>query len=134
MSPTRRALLNASAAVPALATGAAAASTTDATLVAMAAELRAIEAAYNTGCGTSDEFCRSPEGEGMMDRLEDIIGRMSELPAEGLEGIAAKAGRLCFSLHPRSGGHIMCCEDALVASLADDLSRLVPHATGGPEA
>ena len=68
----------------------------------------------------------------MMERLEDIIGRMSELPAEGLEGIAAKAGRLCFSLHPRSGG-LMYCEEPLVASLAADLSRLVPHATGGRE-
>ena len=105
----------------------------DVALVAMAAELRAIDDAYNIGCGTSDDFCKSAEGEGMMERLEDIIDRMSELPAEGLEGIAAKAGRLCFSLHPRSGG-LMYCEEPLVASLAADLSRLVPHATEGREA
>ena len=126
----RRAFLTASAAVTGFTAGVAAASTMDASLVAMAAELRAIEVAYNIGCGQSDDFCKSPEGEGMMERLEDIIDRMSELPAEGLEGIAAKAGRLCFSLHPRSGG-LMYCEEPLVASLAADLSRLVPHATGG---
>ena len=103
----------------------------DAALVAMAAELRAIEAAYNIGCGTSDEFCKSPEGEGLMERLEDIIDQMAETPANGLEGIAAKAGRLCFSLHPRSGGTLMNCEMPLLASLAEDLARLAPEAVGG---
>ena len=102
----------------------------DAALVAMAAELRAIEATYNAGCGTSDEFCKSAEGEAMMERLETIIDQMAETPAEGLEGIAAKAGRLCFSLHPRSGG-LMYCEEPLVESLAADLARLAPAAVGG---
>jgi hypothetical protein len=126
----RRVFLAASAAVPALAAGAAAASTPDAALVAMAAELQSIDRAYNAGCGQSDDFCNSPQGEAMMERLEAIIDRMAELPADGLEGIAAKAGRLCASLDPRSGGSLMCCEAPLVASLAADLARLVPEAVG----
>ena len=48
--------------------------TPDASLVAMAAELRAFETDYNTGCGTSDEFCKSAEGEA------DLINSPLALP------------------------------------------------------
>lgn len=131
MSGTRRALLGtAAAAAPLLVAGAATASSVDADLVAMAAELRTIEAAYNEGCRGPDEWTETPEAVAMMERLEDLVAQMAETPAEDLTGIAAKAGRLCFSLHPRSGG-LMCCEDVLVASLAADLARLAPQAVGG---
>ena len=131
-APTRRHLAGAAVAAAggAVLTSSASAAS-DAELVTLGAELWDIEAAYNAGCSQSDDFCKSPEGEALMERLEDIIDRMVELPAEGLEGIAAKAGRLCFSLHPRSGGSLMCCEAPLVASLADDLARLAPEAVGG---
>lgn len=130
MSSSRRALLgSAAAAAPLLAARVATASSVDAGLVTMAAELRAIEAAYNEGCRGPNEWTETPEAVAMMARLEDLIDRMAETPAVGLAGIAAKAGRLCFSLHPRSGG-LMYCEAPLVTSLAADLARLAPDAVG----
>jgi hypothetical protein len=130
MSQSRRALQGSGvAAAPLLVAGTATASNVDAKLMAMAAELRAIEAAYNEGCHGPDEWTETPEAEAMMARLKDLIGHMSKTPAVGLAGIAAKAGRICFSLHPRLGG-LMYCEEALVASLTADLARLAPHAVG----
>jgi hypothetical protein len=105
------------------------ASSADADLVALATELRTLESAYNEGCREPYEWSETPETQALMIRLESLVKCMSATPAEGLTGIAAKAGRLCFSLHPRSGG-MMCCEAPLVASLAEDLARLVPHAVG----
>lgn len=76
----------------------------DAGLVAMAAELQAIEAAYNEECRGPSEWSETPEAVAMMVRLEDLVSDMSETPAVGLVGIAAKAGRLCFSLAPSRAG------------------------------
>ena len=105
----------------------------DAALVAMAAEVRALEDAYSAGCGQSDDYCETPEGEAVVARLEATVARMAETPAAGLDGIAAKAGRLCFSLHPWHGG-LMDCDLPLVASLMADLHRLAPRTTGGRDA
>ena len=55
---------------------------------------------------------------------------MAAIPAAGLQGIAAKAGRLCWSLGSGTGLDIMVCDEPLAESLAADLARLVPHAVG----
>ena len=125
----RRTLLASALALPVAGALPARAAGADATLVALAAELRAIEAAYEAAVENADDHTLTLHARATGDRLEATVARMAEIPAAGLLGIAAKAGRLCRSLHPQAAG-LMCCEDALVASLADDLARLVPQAVG----
>lgn len=130
MSRSRRALMGSATAVaPLLVAGVATASSVDAGLVAMAAELRATEAAYEAGVRSGDAWSGSPEGEAISVRLEELVTNMADTPAMGLAGIAAKAGRLCVSLEQGTGA-LMYCENVLVASLAADLARLAPQALG----
>ena len=125
----RRALLASVLALPVAGALPARAAGADAVLVALAAELRAIEDAFEATILADDDYTETPHALAEADRLEATVTRMAEIPAVGLIGIAAKAGRLCRSLHPQAGG-LMYCEAALVASLADDLARLVPQAVG----
>ncbi|RYI23408.1 MAG: hypothetical protein EON48_07790 [Acetobacteraceae bacterium] len=134
-TPGRRALLAGAAIAPAaaLASGATAApvaSAMDERLVMLAAHLRDAEAYYNALVGLEDAKGNDPAEKAASLRIMALVGAMADIPAEGLLGIAAKAGRLCWSLQPQHGGALMYCEDALAESLAADLARLAPQALG----
>ena len=102
----------------------------DARLVALAGELRQAEAHYSALMALEAPSA-TPEAERAASlRIVGLVGVMAALPAAGLVGIAAKAGRLCLSLKGQPGGGLMTCEDGLAESLAADLARLVPHAVG----
>ena len=55
--------------------------------------------------------------------IDLALARMAAVPAEGLLGIAIKAGRLCESLI-RNRGDLLVAEGALVASLLADCRRI----------
>lgn len=130
--PGRRSILAIVAGIgPALMPGTSPAATAgpDAQLVALAADLRQAEGEYNALVDLEEDNRRNDE-RAASDRIADLVGAMADIPAEGLLGIAAKAGRLCWSLQPEHGGSLMYCEDVLAESLAADLARLAPHALG----
>ena len=135
-TPGRRAMLAgaAIAAIPSavMASDMAAAFTPDALdarLVTLAGELRQAEAHHTAMVALEDPSAEAAERAASL-RIVGLIGAMAGLPAAGLVGIAAKAGRLCWSLEPKHGGSLMYCEDVLAESLAADLARLVPQAVG----
>jgi hypothetical protein len=101
----------------------------DAELVTLAAELRDLEEKFNAGCTAQDEYDDTPEGKVVMRGINARLERMTKIPAAGLAGVAAKAGRLCWSY--QSGSNLMNCEVPLLDSLAEDLARLAPEAVGG---
>jgi hypothetical protein len=134
-TPSRRALLAGTAIAPAaaLAAGATAApvaSAMDERLVMLAAHLRDAEAYYNALVGLEDAKGNDPAEKAASLRIIALVGAMAAIPATGLLGIAAKAGRICWSLEPKQGGSLMTCEDALAESLAADIARLAPQAVG----
>ena len=102
----------------------------DARLVTLAADLRRAEASYNALVGLEDDARHDAAERAASLRIAGLVGAMAALPAAGLLGIAAKAGRICWSLQPQHGGALMYCEDALAESLAADLARLAPLALG----
>lgn len=120
----RRALLAGAAALPALATPAQAADAPDAPLLHLAAQLRATETDYAAAVAADNDEAITAAG----DRLEDLIAELADMPAAGLAGVAAKAGRLTSSIIAGGGTSIMVAEAALVESLDRDLARLVPAA------
>jgi hypothetical protein len=95
---------------------------TDAALLDILAELRCAEAAHTADCIATDGD--DVDAETVV--IEDLVERMIATPAASMTGIAVKAARLVYSLHPRRGG-LMYCEDALPESLAADLARLAPE-------
>ena len=136
-TPGRRAMLAgaAIAAIPsaALASDMAAAFTPvalDARLVTLAGNLRQAEADYSALVCRNDADRDDAAEEAASLRITSLAGAMAALPAAGLQGIAAKAGRLCWSLSSGTGLDIMLCDEPLAESLAADLARLVPHAVG----
>ncbi len=99
----------------------------DAELLRLAAELRAAEQAYCVAvCRTDDDPDAEDDAKVASEAVEDLLQRMAATPAHGLSGIAAKAGRLTYSLSDTTA--IMYAEMPLAASLAADLARLAPQA------
>lgn len=102
----------------------------DARLVTLAGNLRQAEAGYTALVGKNDADRDDAAEEAVSLRIATLSGAMAALPAAGLQGIAAKAGRLCWSLSNGTGLDIMVCDEPLAESLAADLARLVPQAMG----
>lgn len=102
----------------------------DARLVTLAGNLRQAEADYTALVGRDDANRDDAAEEAVSLRIASLSGAMAALPAAGLQGIAAKAGRICWSLNSGTGLDIMVCDEALAESLAADLARLVPLAVG----
>lgn len=101
----------------------------DAELLRLAAELRTAEEALRVAvCRMADldDAGAGDEADAASEVVEELLERMAATPAHGLPGIAAKAGRLTYSLSDTCT--IMHAEKPLAASLAADLARLVPQA------
>ena len=87
-----------------------------------------MEETFNEGCKGQDEYDDTPEGKAVIQDIRAWIQRMTEIPATSLVGIAAKAGRLCWSDQPGDG--LMNSKVPLFNSLAADLARLAPQSVG----
>ncbi len=129
----RRTLLTGAAAAAAAGAGWAAspamAGDADAELLRLAAELRAAEEAWRAAARRTDDpddADAEDDAEAASETVEGLLQRMAATPACGPSGIAAKAGRLTYSLSDT--GTIMYAEMPLAASLAADLARLMPQA------
>lgn len=102
----------------------------DARLVTLAGNLRQAEADYSALVGLEDDARDDKAERAVSLRITSLVGAMAAIPAAGLQGIAAKAGRICWSLSAGTGLDIMVCDEPLAESLAADLARLVPQAMG----
>jgi len=101
----------------------------DAHLLTLAAEFRELEEALRGGCQGQDNLDDTPGGVVLGQAIGAWVARMTAIRAAGLLGIAAKAGRLCWS--HQVGHGLMTCEEPLLGSLAEDLARQAPEAVGG---
>ena len=101
----------------------------DAELLQLAAEMRLLEATLSHGGAGQDEYETTPEGKALAAAISERMERMATIPAVGLAGLAAKAGRICWSLEDVPT--ICTGERPIVASIAADLVRLAPEAVGG---
>lgn len=63
-----------------------------------------------------------------LDAIGERLWRLAGIPAVGLAGIAAKAGRICWSLEDVRT--LSTGETPIVASIAADPARLAPEAIG----
>jgi hypothetical protein len=110
----------------------------DAQLLRLLDEARAADAALDAACaaGGLAETARDPAALRLAEAAEQAasarynraIAAMAATPAEGWQGIAAKAARLCASVSARRGRILAHAEHPLADSLAADLARLVPEA------
>lgn len=126
----RRGLLGALAALPVLGTAGAAAAGpgADAPLLVLLADIRAADEAYAAAVRANvDDVEDDPAQQAAHAAWEAAIARMAATPAATMLGVAAKATRLCESLHDGGGHSIAFAEVALAESLAADLARLVPE-------